>query len=527
MHGWIDRWNKLWGGRLARGWWLALLLASALIAVAAMLYLTRDGAGVSGDAVHYMQGAENLLAGKGYSRLKAEGNTTVPITGFPPFFSIVLAGLGIFLPVFDAARYLNALLMGASVVMLGLLVFRVSKSGVYALLAGWLLMYAESLVRIHAWVMSEPLFIFLSLLALWWFDDYLETRRWPMLLAAGLAVGAAALTRYAGLALIPAMGLMVLFSGKEKWLRRLGDGLLFGAASFLPVVLWFWRNSAVTGSASNRVVGFHPMSKELINFFIDQIAVFWLPPSLTFLWNYRLALTIVVALLGMGIYLFAWSRTRRANSSQPFNIMPVFLAVYVVFYIVLLFINTTFLDAGTDEPGIRRYALPLLPVFILWAFAAFPLLGDLLGKKLWVSLTVTVVGLGMVLYYANDSVSYLRHPNYSFGYTDMRRFWQCEVSTLHQVDAATPMLTNDYELFYFLADRVAYTLPKRYDHYQAKEVADYEQKMDVIRGLLDQGAMLVVFGTPEDYGEEVNGLIADENLTLWKDCGQGRFFLAP
>ncbi|MFZ6026466.1 MAG: hypothetical protein ACOYYS_02010 [Chloroflexota bacterium] len=526
MHSWFERWNRLWGGRPARGWWLALLLASASIAVAALLYLTRDGAGVSGDAVHYMQGADNLLAGRGYSRLKAEG-TTVPITAFPPFFSVVLAGLGLFLPVFDAARLLNALLLGGSVVLLGSLVFRLSGSGVYALLAGWLLMYAESIVRIHAWVMSEPLFIFLSLLALWWVNDYLFTRRWPPLLAAGLVVGAAALTRYAGLALIPAIGLIVLFSGREKGLRRLGHAALFGAASMLSVVLWFWRNAAVTGSASNRVVGYHPMSRELIDFFIDQIAVFWLPPSIGFLWPYRLVLTVVVLFAGTGIYLLAWRRARTAGASQTPAQMPVLLVVYVFFYIVLLLANTTFLDASTDEPGIRRYAIPLLPVFIVWAFTTFPLLGDLLGKKRWVGLALAVMGLGMVLYYANDSVSYLRHPNYSFGYTDMRRFWECEVTTLHQIDAATPMLTNDYELFYFLADRVAYTLPKRYDHYQAKEVADYEEKMDAIRDLLAQDAVLVVFGVPDEYGEEVKELIAGESLETWKDCGQARFLVLP
>ena len=75
-------------------WLVGSLIISALAVVAA-LYLTRSGAGASGDSVHFLMGAENILEGNGYSRTAGDG-TTRPITHFPPLYSILIAAIGVF-----------------------------------------------------------------------------------------------------------------------------------------------------------------------------------------------------------------------------------------------------------------------------------------------------------------------------------------------------------------------------------------------------------------------------------------------
>jgi hypothetical protein len=97
--------------------WLVsfLLLLIAAVGVGLILYETRIGPGINGDSVHYIMGAENLLLGNGFSRWSGGGEIR-PITGFPPFYSTVLACMGfIGLDLFQVARILNALLFGANI----------------------------------------------------------------------------------------------------------------------------------------------------------------------------------------------------------------------------------------------------------------------------------------------------------------------------------------------------------------------------------------------------------------------------
>jgi hypothetical protein len=60
-------------------YWIPLLIV-ALAGLAVDLYLTRNGAGITGDGVWYVQGAENILGGHGYSLQRADG--FIPITLF-------------------------------------------------------------------------------------------------------------------------------------------------------------------------------------------------------------------------------------------------------------------------------------------------------------------------------------------------------------------------------------------------------------------------------------------------------------
>ena len=98
-----------------REWrWLVAAIGLASLGILLILFHTRNGPGVTGDSVHYVMGAENLLAGRGYART-AGGGEAVPITGFPPGYSGVLSGVGLFVEdLFDGGRMPITLKMTAS-----------------------------------------------------------------------------------------------------------------------------------------------------------------------------------------------------------------------------------------------------------------------------------------------------------------------------------------------------------------------------------------------------------------------------
>src|SRR3990172_3099143 len=108
--------------------WLALV-ALCGGAIILLLVVTRWGIGLSPDSAIYIAGARSLLEGHGISFPLGAGRWQ-PITAWPPFYSIVLAVLG--LPGVDpwiGARFLNAVLLGANAILTALILRRVLGGG--------------------------------------------------------------------------------------------------------------------------------------------------------------------------------------------------------------------------------------------------------------------------------------------------------------------------------------------------------------------------------------------------------------
>ena len=190
----------------------------------------------------------------------------------------VLASVGRFgLDPLRGARFLNALLFGLNIFGLGVLGWRMMKSLPAGLALAALFLLNASLLRVHAVAMSEPLFIFLSLLAFWMFDLYVERdAHWLWLLACGAFTGMAYLTRYAGLALVATfvLALMILH---RTWRRRLTSTGIYLLGALPWVVGWAIRNQMVGGSVTNRVLVWHPITAVNFETALYNISTFLMP----------------------------------------------------------------------------------------------------------------------------------------------------------------------------------------------------------------------------------------------------------
>src|SRR5512134_4023589 len=245
---------------------LASFIALCLIALIGMSLIIRttpDGLGLSDDSIAYIAGARSMLAGDGYREAWLASNQ--PVTHFPPGFSSVLAFFGLFgADPLRAARWVNALLFGFNAALLGILGWRMTPSLTAGVVIAALFVVSGEMFSIHAVAMSEPLFIFLSLLAFWMFDLYFERHHhWLWMIACGTSVGMAYLTRYAGLALVATFvtALLILHT---TWRKRLTSTGIF-LASFIPWALgWSIRNGLIAGNATNRAFAWHPLTSENI-----------------------------------------------------------------------------------------------------------------------------------------------------------------------------------------------------------------------------------------------------------------------
>jgi hypothetical protein len=180
---------------------LIVLLAVAVFAAGLLFVSTsRWGLGVSYDSVVYVQASHHL------------GSIPLPqgadqggkaLYWWAPGYPIVLEAFG---GDYSGARLLNTLLLFLGVLLVAGVAWKAvgPREG---LVAGALYGLSPAVFSVHAAVLAEPLFLLLITAALW----LIATGR---SMSAGVAAGAATLTRYAGLPLVLVGGLML--HGRER-----------------------------------------------------------------------------------------------------------------------------------------------------------------------------------------------------------------------------------------------------------------------------------------------------------------------
>ena len=397
---------------------LASLLTLFLLAVAGtflVLKATPEGLSLSDDSIAYIAGARSMLAGNGYREAWLASNG--PTTHFPPGFSSVLAFLGLFgLDPLRGTRFLNALLFGLNTGMLGILVWRMTPSLTAGLVIAALFVTSGEMLQVHVAAMSEPLFIFLSLLAFWNFDLYFErppssvgrgiAGEWWWLVASAAFAGMAYLTRYAGLALV-ATFIVAICVLRTSWRKRLTSIGIF-LVGFLPFALgWALRNRLVAESGTNRVLAWHPITAENIKLGVYTFSNFFIPVEA---WRKALAkpafilegmILIVLGVVLVWTLLKAWryiSKPRQASTlerggKESREVISFTTGLYIFAYLASIVASMTMFDAAT------KFQLRILsPVYV----GLFILLVDagvwLRNKNRAVVIVLTFIFLGFSVY---------------------------------------------------------------------------------------------------------------------------------
>ena len=460
----------------------------------AVTYQTQAGPGVSGDSVYYVMGAQNLISGNGYSRYSG-GWEAIPITGFPPIFSLLLAIAG-FLgrDLYETARVINIVLFGINIFMAGLLAYRFTRNSTPALIASLLMMSSASMIHYHSWVMTEGLYIFLSLISLLTLVLYFETNKTYILIITALLMAASILTRYVGLTSVAMAGLGILILSRLSWTKRLLHCVVLALFSLTPLVLWLYRNSVVSTSLVNRQLIFHFMSPELLRGFISE-AVSWFSPRILHLPNVLdglLFLFFAVALPALYlIYELKSGLWHKTTPWQGFDILPLLIILFIPSYAILLIANTTLLDASTTLSATRRYLLPVLVMMVLLLVCAVYRLVERRGLGL--KITSLVIGIVFIGFFVSGSLSDLRNSNKDLGYTDMKHAWPEVVNALNGIDKSHLFISDNVELFYFLAGRPAYAFPIKFDDYTQQARQDYSEQIARAKTRLENGAIIVLF----------------------------------
>lgn len=487
---------KISNRRPVRLIWIVAIGLFALIGFGLVLFSVRWGAALSDDSYYYISAARNLLAGKGFDL----------VANFPPLLSLLLSLIGLVkVDPLISIRWLNALLFGLNIYLVARIVYRLTRLRTYSLLAALFCLISSTLIMIHSWAMSEPLFISLTLTGVWFYITGDQKEGWRTPFFTGLCFGLAAATRYIGISLLLAGGIIWLVEAGKNIKLRLRNALIFSIVGILPLLLWMVRNQIVFGQPTNREFAWHLMPASMWNNMLNTILLWILPGRLVqgkeYIWLGGIIFTLVVLL---GVYLL---RNRVVSTQQehlPYARNSILLlGLIIVVYIFILVISRSFFD--TRIPMDERLLSPVLILAIIllvwffsrpWKIGRWVKYGCVALLSLMILVTNFTRSTQLVMSYHEDGRGYAgarNHISETYAYLRNR--------------PDIPVYSNAFAGIYFWTDRVTYPLPTP-DNIPA-------MKADMAR----TGALLVIFDAipVELYGttneELTQGLVEQIRLS--------------
>lgn len=484
---------------------LALLLL-ALLAVAIVILATKLGIGITPDSTVYLEAARNLIKGQGLMALAANGELQ-PMTHYPPLYSSLLALLGlVFGSVEAGARWLQAGLLGANVVLVGIVIARYAPDSFWLPLTGALLMLtAPDVAAVHTLALTEPLFLLLALGSLLTMARYLEANRYSWLIAAGSFAALALLTRYVGVALIITGVAALLLARQREWRRRLGAAMIFGAIACVPMVLWMFRNMSLTGAQTDRHLSFHPRGLKQVVVAFSTVASWLLLGKAR--GDLRMGFFAVEVLLIALFLLFLIKEKRRSTTIAGTRFqsdglpeqLSIVLMIFIASYVGFIIIATSFFDLVIFDD---RTLLPVHVVTIILFMVSCSKLLARFPERPWIKVVLASMAIALVGSYSLRTASWFdRTRRDGQGYAS--RAWQ-DSKTIQRVKTlppGTPIYSNAYDAVYYLTGRPAILIPEKNVFVTGRPNRNYEGELENMRTVLrEKEGVLVYFNTlPERW----------------------------
>jgi 4-amino-4-deoxy-L-arabinose transferase-like glycosyltransferase len=501
----------------------------ALIGIVLVIRATPNGLGLSDDSIAYIAGARSMAAGDGYREAWLASNQ--PVTHFPPAFSSVLSFFGLFgIDPLHAARWVNALLFGLNAALLGILGWRVTPSLTAGLVLAALFVVSGELFAVHAVAMSEPLFIFLSLLSFWMFDLYFERdHHWWWLVACGIFAGLAYLTRYAGLALVATFG-VALFVLHTDWKKRMVSTGIF-LAGFVPWAIgWSIRNRLVAGNTTNRAFAWHPLTSENIDPGLRVFSEFFIPIE-----SWRQAIfkqtgivegMIVVVLVAVLVWVIvtAWKYLSKPQhervGKEAKEVLSFTTGLYIFAYLASIIASMLMFDAAT------KFKLRILAPVLVSLLMLLVVLGIWVrSKHREIVVVLTLLVLGVLIY--KQSITFNTWAKSELGYASFQWYDSQAMDYLSELPDDTMIYTNEPGAVYLYTGRGCYVLPDRLDSATRLAHTNFEEGVTAMQADINHGtAVLAIF----DHGDNISNdvpVLTDGLYLAHKSAGDSIYTARP
>lgn len=480
------------------------LLVISFFSVIATLLTTRWGIGIRPDSASYLDAARNLLAGHGLT-VSFQSPDPIPLLWFAPAYSVLLAlASSIFGDPLHAGFWLQTVFLVGSIFLTGQAVYRCTGGSTAATIAGAALMAsAPDILFYHAFILTEPAFIFFALLSWLLLDRYLETNSRRSLILAALMTLTAFMFRYSGAGLVGASGLAILLFSRQRIIRRVLDGLLFGAISVLPVLVWMRWIAMQSTIGGGRVVIFHPITLRKLGLGAFTISRWVLPEDMmrraTDMRDpiAALAAALIVTLIALTTIrviryykLMSLAALRRvASKAHP---LAALLTLFAVGYLAFLIFSISFIDAYTYLE--KRQLLPVhLAAIIVGTYVTYETVQRLpQGNRLRRGL---MAGIAVLLfsYVAQGTLQAVSFYNDGVEFTDATWRQSALIAFINEQPPETLIYTNNPEAVYLITGRNSVRVPAVYDFATLRTNTHLDDDVQAMGAALQGGGYIVMF----------------------------------
>ena len=447
-----------------------------------LLFLTRWGIGVAPDSATYISVARSVAEGRGFSLTFGDG-TVMPLVHFPPLFPALLAAGGFFgIEPWHVARWLNALLFAANIMLVGLAIRRCTAGASFAALLGAFLALASyDMLKVHTMVWTEPLFLFLGLSGLLLLALHIDDPNPLFLLGSAAAVALAFLTRFAGASLVLSGTVAILLFRRTAYWGRLRECAVFGTVSSVPMGLWLIRNLRVSDRAVTGKLSFHPIALAEAARGLRTVSRWFLGGSVPT----AVKLTFLLIMSAAVFWAMRRSKAGESNSDKPVRTtIPSVLAVFAVVYGAFLVGSISFVYAN-----IRLDYRILAPVHVC-ALILLVCTGQALFRPPRRStagfIVLLVASLCLVGRHVGRAVEWASDQDDAREYA--ARPWRESViiSELRRLPDDVPVFSNAPGAVAFLAGRCAYGLPEKQSAFSGQANEDYLTQLEEMRQALEK-----------------------------------------
>jgi hypothetical protein len=385
---------------------LYLLFISLIGMFFAFLVTFRYGAGLATDGARYLSTAESLIKGNGFTEYLG-----VPLTQFPPVYSIIIAAIGFITraDVFAIAQYLNILNFGVTIWLSGKFFRKLfSDNFLYAYIGSGMFVTSLSLIRMASNVLSDLLFLALTIVFLILTTNFIENPSRKNVLILGVVCAISPLLRYAGLVHILTVALIILFQHRKEFIKGVLQAGVFGFLTSLPTILWvFFHNYLQTGILFG--VRMPPNPQGNLQTTIEKAVHWFIPYSVTD----RIPGWIIIGLL-LAV-LFTGNRFEHWKSFGKQLITPRFLPslIFLILYMGVLVFNVSYSEVRW--PFMDRIHIISLPSLVAIGFLTLKELRPFYLRRTPSNILRTILIISFALwltYPLNNIQKYLRTAYY-------------------------------------------------------------------------------------------------------------------
>ncbi|MEW6079445.1 MAG: hypothetical protein AB1724_16685 [Thermodesulfobacteriota bacterium] len=420
------------------------------------------------------------------------------IKSWPPFYSILLAITGWTSDPYKAGRLLHLIFPGSIGFMICLLFRQHQKSYARSFFAISLILVSPPIVYFNCFVLSESLFIFLQLLIMITISHYLNSQNNLFLFLSAFFVCIACMTKYFGIAVVPALAIMTWYANrKSSFFRCFSLCILCVLVSALPVIVFM---VLPIGDNTFELVGGRPLFLKTPNLLLftgvtlQSIIQYLSPLKGPFL----LKIIFASGVASLSIMLVIWELRHqlRYPPSQGIIQLQLFIGLCIIgyFFMVLLL---SFLYHDNVFNGLNtRYLAPLF----MWAVILIGVMGadescltlNRSFKRFFFSFIFFIL-IAVYLYDASWMACKINKQNeYS------TKLWKGDTvwHYIHNTSNTSYILSNEPSKVSHYAGIPAFLIPNRYFLSISRSFNTYEEHMYHLKQMLKQNSGVVLYFNP-------------------------------